>query len=283
VNKIKPMLAATVDDLSQVKFPCYVQPKLDGIRCLVIDGVAYSRKMKPIPNKYIQKMLKNVTTLYPLDGELMLPEGDFNSVQSAVMSEDGEPNFIYFVFDMIMQDKPFSERSFFTTNEGFFRTLPQSLIANVDSLKEYYLTCMTAGYEGIMIRSPEGLYKHGRSTLKEGYLLKYKEFKDSEAKIIGFNPKMHNGNVAEKDELGHTKRSHKKAGLIALDTLGALEVYDVGILKNFSVGSGFDDAMRKEIWDNQDKYFGGIITYTFQELSSKGVPRFPVFKGFRKD
>ena len=81
------MLAnSDIPDLeTQVSYPCYIQPKFDGIRCVAIGGVAYSRKMKPIPNRYIQKFFAD-NKLHGLDGELMI-NGDFNKVQSAVMSE----------------------------------------------------------------------------------------------------------------------------------------------------------------------------------------------------
>ena len=46
-KQIKPLLACE-EPLDDVKFPVYVSTKLDGIRCLIIDGVAYSRSLKPI-------------------------------------------------------------------------------------------------------------------------------------------------------------------------------------------------------------------------------------------
>jgi DNA ligase-1 len=51
----------------------------------------------------------------------------------------------------------------------------------------------------------------------------------------------------------------------------------------FQVGSGFTDAQRREIWDNQSAYLGKMATVKYQEFSALGVPRFPVFKGFRGD
>ncbi len=275
---MKPMLAATLEKLEDVQFPVYVSPKLDGIRCLIHNGVAVSRALKPIPNKYIQEQLKGLSN--GLDGELMLHRGDFNAVQSAILSEDGEPDFYYAVFDIIL-DKPFEDRLRIINK----RVVPKAIyfgaikVYSIDELQDKENYAIDDGYEGIMLRSPNSPYKFGRSTVKEGYLLKYKRFKDDEAIITGFVEELHNENVAEKDNLGHTKRSSKKAFLKPMQTLGSLSV--VWNDKNFSIGTGFDAAMRKEIWNNQDKFLGKSVTFKYQELSKYGIPRFPTFKGFR--
>jgi hypothetical protein len=93
---------------TQVKYPCFIQAKLDGIRCIAINGQAYSRKMKLIPNQFIQKVFAELG-LHGFDGELMV-HGDFNKVQSAVMSEDGEPDFYYVVYDWWNLEQPYEER-----------------------------------------------------------------------------------------------------------------------------------------------------------------------------
>jgi len=137
------------------------------------------------------------------------------------------------------------------------------------------------GYEGGILRSFKGKYKQGRSTLKEGYLLKLKRFLDDEAVVIGFEERMQNNNVKEVDERGYSKRSSKKAGLVGADTLGSLIVQWNGV--TFNVGSGFDDAQRKEVWQNKDKYLGKLVTFKYQELTEYNIPRFPTFKGFRSE
>ena len=50
---MKPMLSHTITDTSDVKYPVLVSQKLDGIRCLIIDGVAVSRNLKPIRNNRV--------------------------------------------------------------------------------------------------------------------------------------------------------------------------------------------------------------------------------------
>src|SRR5208283_4092665 len=112
MNKItKPMLACTLESMDTLKFPVLATQKLDGIRCLIMDGRAVSRNFKPIQNAYIQKQL-SWGLPDGLDGELILEGKQFNEVSSAVMSEDGKPDFRYYVFDYVSGelDKPYNER-----------------------------------------------------------------------------------------------------------------------------------------------------------------------------
>lgn len=284
----QPMLAvATIPCLeTQVNYPCYIQPKLDGIRCVAINGVAYSRKMKPIPNKHIQKFFAE-HNLHGLDGELMVM-GDFNKVQSAVMSEDGEPDFYYATYDYWDSSLPYSERVKLYTNivsavgvDFHLRSVHPVVVENAEQAANAVNQFVRLGYEGGMLRSMNGKYKQGRSTIKEGYLLKLKSFLDDEAVVIGFEERLHNTNEQERDERGYAKRSSKKEGMVGANTLGSLLVNWNGV--KFSIGSGFDDAQRKEIWNNKEKYLGKLVTFKYQELSKYGVPRFPTFKWWRKE
>ena len=274
------------DIYEDVVYPCLIQPKFDGIRCIAINGVAYSRKMKPIPNQFIQKFFSD-NNLHGLDGELMI-HGDFNKVQSAVMSEDGEPNFYYAVYDYWDSDQPYKVRANLYVNKVLEIRQPervkntQSIIVhNPESVETELQFFIDNGFEGAMLRKLDGKYKQGRSTFKEGYLLKLKRFLDDEAVVIGFEEKMSNTNVKEVDERGYTKRSSKKEGLVPANTLGSLQVDWNGVI--FNIGSGFNDEQRQDIWDNRSKYISKLVTFKYQELTSYGVPRFPVWKWFREE
>lgn len=74
--------------------------------------------------------------------------------------------------------------------------------ADIDT---YLTRCLSQGYEGIMLRRPDGGYKFGRATSKQAWLLKHKPLEDSEAIVIGFEELMRNENEAFKNEVGHTK------------------------------------------------------------------------------
>ena len=89
----KPMLAGKCTDLDKLQYPVLATPKLDGIRCLIIQGEdgrphAVSRKFKPIPNHHIRKWLEGNCPV-GFDGELMLRGGTFQETASAVMRHNG--------------------------------------------------------------------------------------------------------------------------------------------------------------------------------------------------
>lgn len=283
----RPQLASSEipDIYTQVTYPKIIQPKLDGICCLAVNGVALSRTMKPIPNQYVQKVFKELN-LHGLHGELMV-RGDFNDVQSAIMREDDEPSFYYVVYDVWDYDAPY-----FTREERFMKqvvSLDNEHVcaidgAIVDSPKECDLELehyIQVGYEGAMLRDPNSLYKQGRHTLKSQALMKLKKFFDDEAVIVGFEEKMHNNNEKEIDERGYSKRSHKKEGMVAANTLGALVVEWKN--NHFKIGSGYTDTQRKQLWEQRDDLKGKPVTFKYQELSKYGIPRFPVFKCIRME
>lgn len=285
---VSPMLASALPSIDKVKYPVLCTPKLDGIRCLIINGNAVSRKFKPIPNRYIREKLKDLPE--NLDGELITytdgVRDNFNIVSSKVMSEDGEPEFSYEVFDYVESNLTQSYISRMASLSilvlpGFINKLLPLLIDNEQELLIYEEKCLNEGYEGIMLRIPEGPYKCGRSTPKEAYLLKLKRFEDSEAIIIGFEERMHNTNEATKDAFGYIERSSHKDNLIPMGTLGSLRVKDIKTDKEFNIGTGFDDAIRQLIWNNREKYLNQIVKYKHQPSGSDELPRFPVFLGFR--
>lgn len=279
------MLACQVESMESIKFPVLATRKLDGIRCLIMDGRAVSRNFKPIPNTYIQGMLSDGLP-DRLDGELILEGKEFNEVASAVMSEDGEPDFRYYVFDYApgALDQPYKERMLELEHLSLpvwcVKLLPVE-ISSLSVLMTYENKCVKEGFEGVMIRTPEGPYKCGRSTAREGYLQKIKRFTDSEAEILDFNEREHNDNEATTDELGRTKRSSHQENMVKMGTLGAFFVRDIKTGVEFKIGTGMDDALRQEVWDNRKKYSKLLVKYKFQAAGAKDLPRFPVFIGFR--
>lgn len=281
----RPMLSATIDDLSLFKFPKLASPKLDGFRCLKVNGKALSRSFKPIANVYTRETVET----FPdgLDGELMLanPNATFNEISSAFRKYEGEPDFVFFVFDFVME-APFKERLAHletVINNPRIKFVPHILVGSWEEVREFEEKCLAEGYEGVMLRDPEGPYKQGRATEKEGYLLKVKRFEDSEAEILDFKEQMHNTNEQEVNELGLSSRSSKKENMVPANTLGKFVVRDLYTGVEFDIGSGegLTDELRKEIWDNQDKYKTEIIKYKYQKIGTKDKPRIPIWLGFR--
>jgi len=290
-NLIRPMLAVDVKDVANIKFPIYAQPKIDGIRCLKVNGQIVSRNFKPIPNKYIRSVLERILP-EGVDGEIVGANmEDFQATVSAVMNREGEPEFYYNAFDYVEDAlfTPFNNRYAAlkewhnSQNSNIVRLVEVKYIENVEELRAYENECLSAGYEGLILRSLYGKYKCGRSTINEQLLLKLKQFQDSEAKIVGYEPLMHNENAKERDVFGDSKRSSKKDGLVAMETLGALLVVDNVTNVDFKIGTGFDAALREQIWQNRDTYMGKLVKYKYFAIGEKDKPRFPTFLGFRHE
>jgi len=286
------MLAkAAPADLAELTYPLIASPKLDGIRCLVRDGVALSRKLLPIPNRYVQYLAQSWP--HGLDGELIVGNpcapDVYNRTQSAVMSIEGEPEAVLVSFDRWDQpDVPFQDRlaavgRMVNTAEAAKNLwyLPHWIMNTPEDLADYEVQSVDMGYEGVMTRKPDGIYKYGRSTLKQELLLKVKRFVDSEAVILGMTEMMHNQNEATVDELGHTKRSHAKGGLVPAGCMGRLLVSDARSGVSFEIGSGFTFNQRQEIWESEQDMVGRVVKYKYQPHGMKDKPRLPIFLGFR--
>jgi len=274
----RPLLAGTVKDMDAIKYPVMASAKLDGIRCLVLDGKALTRSFKPIPNNHIRQTIEGMFQ-HDVDGEIIVEGKTFNEVQSAVMTVEGEPWFRYLVFDMpARQEASFRQRYDYLCSLYSRHTLHHVVIDDKEALLKYEETVLKSGAEGVMIRSPEGKYKEGRSTVKEGILLKIKRFKDAEAVVVDVIEEQSNTNAKEKDAFGLAKRSTKKEGKVGKGVMGSLLVEYKG--EQFGIGTGFTGATRYYIWNNRKHFIGKLVKFKYQEMGVK-APRFPVFIEFR--
>lgn len=286
----KPLLASP-DLPDDLRFPLYASPKMDGIRGLIFGQEPLSRSLKTIPNQFVQDFFANFDH-DGLDGEFIVGEpyakDVYRKTMSAIMSEDGEPDFSFYAFDDISNpDAPFHERHEKVLSHngpgGRLVVLPQQLCVSLEELNAYEAQVLTLGYEGLVVRSPQGYYKFGRSTANEQIMLKVKRFTDSEARIIGMEEEMHNANEAKKNELGETERSSHKENLVGKGRMGALIGEQLDTKIKFRIGTGFSAKERQWFWDNKDKLIGGpeIIKFKYFEVGVKDLPRHSVYLGFR--
>lgn len=275
-----------------------------------------SRSLKTIPNLFVRGVLEQKEFL-GFDGELIVGEANHpNAMQatsSGVMSITGTPDFTYWVFDITDGEaKGFADRyselmervaaahlAWPTTRpiekrverrilEGAplmqqcpIKVVPHVIINTMAELNAFELDMLAQGYEGVMVRALDGKYKYGRSTTREGWLLKVKRFEDGEAVIIGFEEEMYNGNEATINELGRTKRSSAKAGKTGKATLGAFVVRDIKTGIEFNIGSGMTAAQRAEFWSSQKMMLGKLVHYRSFPVGVKEKPRHPVFHAIR--
>lgn len=299
----KPMLSGKApDDLTKLKYPVAVSPKLDGFRAVIIDGVVMSRNLKPIRNKHVQRLYGR-EEFNGFDGELIVGDPTakdcFNVTSSGVTRADGEPDVNFYVFDRMQYDVNWIGRFGSISDAENICRVEHILVFDANGVKEEEQRYLEQGYEGLMIRAPDGPYKEGRSTTREGWLLKLKRFEDSEALVIGMEEKMHNSNEATTNALGRTQRTSHQENLIPLDTMGALIVRDLKTGVEFNIGTGFDDAERLRWWESMGSTPGGrttdnagglvftvlipsiIVKYKHFAIGSKDKPRFPTYLGIR--
>ena len=282
----RPMLASPVE-FDKIKYPVLASPKLDGVRAIVKDGVVLSRSLKRIPNEHVQTLFGR-KELEGFDGELIVgaptSKTCYTDTVSGVMRVSGRPDVQFYVFDHVGRpNRPYVDRVLNLTGSlhtswRFLSHLPVNDVAELEALESMYLN---EGYEGLILRGPQAPYKFGRSTAKEGYLLKLKRFVDAEFKIVGFEERMHNGNEATTNELGRTKRSSHKENKTGRGDLGALVLEHP--LGTFNCGTGFDDALRAEIWAHRGAYLGRLAKVKYFAIGMKDMPRHPVFLGFRDE
>jgi DNA ligase-1 len=271
---IKPMLAYKVDkkpvDWSEKVF---VQPKLDGVRCIFTKDGAYSRTGKPFKNlAHLEEDLEDFFNNNPnsvLDGELYNHDlkHDFEKIISLVRKtkptdqdrfEAG--NLVqYHVYDTIAEGVNYEDRyNWLRINLPIYKTM--TLIANTtvssyDEAKMLHNVHLAQGYEGSMLRT-NGFYEQKRSY----NLQKFKDFSDDEATIIGY-------------EAGKGKRT---------GTLGKFYMQDdEGNQFGCPPGKGYSYKDLAFMLENIHDYIGQRATFTYFQRTQAGSYRHPLFKALR--
>lgn len=298
-EKVQPMSAARGLDEStayRLRYPLLKSIKLDGIRGIVGrndngDPIVLSKSFKPIRSRFIQEQFAK-EEFVGFDGEFIFGDPTdglvCNKTYSAVMTMGSTVEVDFYVFDHFTHDNTtfeqrhsYNSRAIEAYQHPHIKLVPQEFVNSWDDILVSEKTALDQGYEGLILRDPKGIYKFGRSTLIEQYLVKLKRVMNGEAWIIGFVEMMLNQNEPIIDALGYQKRSASKEGKIPAGMLGALIVKDYVTGVEFEIGSGFDDYTRLEIWNNREKYLGKLLTYSYFPIGQVDRPRQPIFKGWR--
>ena len=268
---IEPMLAHKFrDHANKIIYPCYAQPKLDGIRCIAIieNGVAtlWTRTRKPITG--VPHIIRAIEKQFPncvphcvgkyrivLDGELYnhAYKNRFEEIVSFVKQvtpKAGHEVVEYHIYDMV-NDFEFHERTDTINNAELQAPLiavKTTSILNVDQLTEQLGSDRFDGYEGTMVRNANSLYEGKRSY----NLQKIKEFEDAEFKITGV--KSGRGRMVDCAIFTCT---NKNGDLFDCKMEGSLTVL-------------------KEILKNSRSVIGKMLTVRYQGLTNGNLPRFPI-------
>lgn len=280
VKKFEVQLAETYEG-QELQGVYYVQPKLDGNRVVFIDGKAMSRGGKEYPN--CEHVIDEITRRDPdffknwvLDGEMM---GDLGfDKSSGALRRFNKKNrekatFTYYAFDIIRRKEWDSRKTAPLKSRlvdlslvvgkkfGTVHMVPTSVMTNPShgELMQFCEDYIADGFEGAMVKDAEAPYKWGRGD----NLLKVKKFFDADLQIDGFYE-------------GKGKHRGRLGGIYVVGRIGGRDVRS-------KVGSGFDDALRDEIWKHKNKWFGAVAQVQYQEHTKDGSLRFPVFIMRRKD
>lgn len=285
---MRPMLAAEAV-LGQVKYPIIASPKLNGVRGLGHE-VLLARSLKKIPNQYCQKLFGN-EDCYGLDGELVVGPFDDEDVfvrsTSGVMSNEGMPVVLWHVFDAWALPYSFAERiealqeHLAVLGHAQIVPVPHKVLNSDAELVAFADECLSLGYEGLVLRDPTAMYKHGRSTALEGGFMRFCPWLTSESTILAVIEGETNTNPAQTNELGRTFRSSHQAGMVKTGTAGALLVRDLKTNLESRIPTTTDELC-KWFWENRAEVVGKICKYKFKPPVKKGgLPRFSQWIGFR--
>lgn len=312
-NLPRPMLASNlveqgVSRLRELKYPCYASFKIDGYRCLVWHGRAWTRSGKEHQAPVVRKLAKTLEGIlklgdWALDGELVVPGQDFNQAGGKLRRLDYNGPIRYIIYDLVAPGLGFRTRyEVLKRMMGLLEEqaradedlhIPCTLlkhwwVENEEELLELEQEALAQGQEGLCTRDPYSEYKHKRGTLKDQCLLKLKRWSQGEARIERVLPRMKNLNPQEEQAWGLTKRSSAQDGLVETDCLGVLQVQGLNedwAEIRFDIGTflGLSDEDKRELWRKRDSLIGQVITYKWLPIGSQDKPRHPVFLGFRPD
>ena len=276
--RYKPMLAYPVSDKPiDYQSPTFIQPKLDGVRCLIqcdnSEITAYSRTGKEWKNiKHILFNLRPFFQLNPtvvLDGELYNHElkDDFEKIISCVRKtkptdehrRESERLVQFHCYDVIHSKlNTFSERNEWIKlnvpkHNWVVRQVESTIVRNeVDAQRENN-TNLDQGYEGSIVRTNDP-YQHKRSH----NLRKFKKFQDSEALIVGWVE-------------GKGKRIGTIGKFTAVDSEG--NEFGMPVMDKFEY--------LQQNFKKMQKWVGKIATFTYFERTKANSYRHPLFKCIR--
>jgi DNA ligase 1 len=275
-ENIKAMLAHKYNE-DKADYPAFIQPKLDGVRCLFTAKGAFSRADNQFMNvEHIEQALKPFFAKNPtavLDGELYNHglKDDFEKIISLVKKRkptkddriEAAELVEYHIYDVAsMTIANYTTRLNYINSISNFqwnhilRRVDTKVALDFDDALKMHKKNLKLGYEGSIYRSFEGKYKGTRSW----DLMKFKDFHDAEATIIGY------------DE-GKGKRE---------GTLGKFIMQDYeGNKFGCPPGKGYNYKDLANMLENIHDYIGEYATFTYFERTKAGSYRHPHYKAIR--
>ncbi len=235
-----------------------VSEKLDGVRARWDGRMLWTRggaRIAPPPD-FTQGWPSE-----PMEGELWIARGRFDEVSALVRRAETGPrawrDVRLMVFDLPTHPGPFAQRVvrmralISAAGSAHLQAVPQRRFDTATALDAELARVVAGGGEGLVLHRRNAFYRAGRSE----DLLKYKPHEDAEAQVVAYLP-----------------GKGKYTGM-----MGALQVRTAEG-RRFRIGTGFSDAQRAT-----PPPLGAWLTYRYDGLTSKGLPRFARFLRMRDD
>lgn len=308
-HALKPQLAEDAV-LEELRTPCWVQPKIDGVRALNRTGRLTGRSLDEFKGFGISDYFSERHFLH-LDGEMILGDKPncTNRLCSATTGAMGRfkgvtemADLHWWVFDYLVDPSlPYRLRYHLLTLKvkelGHPRVhlVPYEVCKNLAEVKAAIAKYADLGYEGTITRNPEAPIKPGRATRKGQELWRVKPWADAEILVTGITEGNKNANEAKKNSLGRTERSSSAAGLVPNGQVGSIQgtllvdFFDpfTGTLLfakdlPITVGSGEmteDEAVH--YFENPHEIVGHVVKFKHMTHGVKDLPRFPTYISHR--
>jgi len=308
---MKPILACDVD-VEKLVYPCMLFPKIDGVRGLNVSDRLVGRSGKQFKNRLNTEFFSD-PWFNGFDGEMVVDKITGSEICNVTTSALGtikgtvETKWCLFdyVVDGVNNHEPYERRYAQLVEKvrdlhhrdpslrARLWVIPYQVVHNRMQLEAAELAYIEQGYEGLILRDPNGGYKYGRSTVREGNYLRLKRFMDSEFEITGIVQGNTNNNVKKANPNGYAERSTLAENMVPNGMVGtlqgiALETKVFGgrvVLRkgdHIEVSPGkMSHAMRKHYFQNQNELIGETGKFKFFPVGVKDKPRFPTFQGLR--
>lgn len=310
----KPMLACDWYE-EKVKFPCIVQPKLDGVHSLNRHGKCVGRSLKPHENRYTTERFSKPEYHgfcgEKIDDDLGVTHPDLCRITSGNLRRiEGEPNIRWVLFDYVTEETKnlgYAERivhlrkvlsniqSTYVSNRPKMEIIQSNFVNSIEELLKLEEDYLEQGYEGIIIRNPNAPYKYGRCGKTFMGCWRIKRFIEEEILVDKINEGQHNANEATKNELGRTERSTHQENMQPNGLLGNIEGITLKDIldpqsgkvlipkgERVTVSPGeMDHKMRKFYFDNPNEIVGHVIKFKMFPKGVKDKPRFPTYVSHR--
>jgi DNA ligase-1 len=309
---MKPMLASDYDE-SKLRFPLIAQPKIDGVRGLNMLGTLTGRSLKKHANRHTTGFFSH-SSLIGFDGELAAEcetHPDLcRMTTSALNTIEGVPFLLWWLFDYVTPATRLltyenrmaalfarvrelhHDRSLFALARHL-SIVPSVTCNTLEELLDCDAKWLDAGFEGTIVRDPNGMHKQGRSTAKEGGLLRIKRFIEEEAVVVAVEEGQTNLNEAQRNELGYVERSTHQANMVPNGMVGTLRcrvVKDVESGGKLVLQAGQEITVAAGCMPHEDRdrflkkpelILGHTIKFQFFPKGIKDKPRFPTFQSIR--